>query len=494
MNKKKIGLSALVLMIFSTTFGFANGPVAYMQTGYAAIIWYVLGALFFFLPTSMMYAEFGSAYKDSKGGIYTWMEGALGKKTAFIATFVGLAAWVVWMISVAQKVWIPFSTIFAGHDMTQSWSIFGLSSTKTVGLLAIAFVIVVAFFVTRGVQSISKISSIGGIFVMAMNVILIIASIIVLIAHHGQFAEPIVAKSFIVPENPAFQSPMQLISFALYAVFAYAGMEQLGGMMEDIDDAEKTYPKAVFIATIVIAFGYALSILFWGVTTNWLNLSNMSNANLGNVTYILMNNLGVEFGSAVGFSHTASLTLGAWFARFAGLSMFMAYLGSFFVLTYSPLKSFILGSPKEVWPKSVIRLNKAGVPTVAVWLQAGLVILFILGISFGGSNAAELYQILTNMGNVSSTLPYVFLVAAFPIFKKLTNINHPFVFFKSKRVTWFATIIVEALIITSMVMTIIPLITTGDYANAFWTIVGPIFFAFLAWLLYSHAERKHGKL
>ncbi|SUP58909.1 Inner membrane transporter yjeM [Weissella viridescens] len=116
---------------------------------------------------------------------------------------------------------------------------FGLSSTKTVGLLAIAFVIVVAFFVTRGVQSISKISSIGGIFVMAMNVILIIASIIVLIAHHGQFAEPIVAKSFIVPENPAFQSPMQLISFALYAVFAYAGMEQLGGMMEDIDDAER---------------------------------------------------------------------------------------------------------------------------------------------------------------------------------------------------------------------------------------------------------------
>lgn len=45
-----------------------------------------------------------------------------------------------------------------------------------------------------------------------------------------------------------------------------------------------------------------------------------------------------------------------------------------------------------------------------------------------------------------------------------------------------------------MVMTIIPLITTGDYANAFWTIVGPIFFAFLAWLLYNHAERKHGKL
>lgn len=494
MNKKKIGLSALVLMIFSTIFGFANGPVAYMQTGYAAIIWYVLGALCFFLPTSMMYAEFGSSYKDSRGGIYTWMEGALGKKTAFIATFVGLAAWVVWMISVSQKVWIPFSTVFAGHDVTQSWSIFGLSSTKTVGILASLFVIVVAFFVTKGVQSISKISSIGGFFVMALNVILLVASIAVLVANHGQFAEPVVAKSFIVPQNPAFQSPMQLISFALYAVFAYAGVEQLGGMMEDIDDAERTYPKAVFTATLVITIGYALSILLWGATSNWAELANMKDANLGNVTYILMNNLGVEFGSALGLSHATALTIGAWFARFAGLSMFMAYVGSFFVLTYSPLKSFILGSPKEVWPKRIVKLNTAGVPTLAVWLQAGLVVLFILGISFGGSNASELYQILTNMGNVSSTLPYVFLVAAFPIFKKLTDVKHPFVFFKSMKMTWFVVILVEALIVTSMIMTVVPLLMSGDISNAFWTIVGPIFFAFLAWLLYENAERKYGKL
>ncbi len=494
MNQKKIGLGALVMMMFTTIFGFANGPVAFMQMGYAAIIWYILGAFFFFLPTSMMYAEFGSSFNEAKGGIYSWMERSLGKKTAFIATFIGLAAWVVWMISISQKVWIPFSTVFAGHDTTQSWSFLGLTSTQTVGLLAALFVLVVALFVTKGVDSISKISSLGGMFVMALNVILLVVSVVVVIANHGQFAEPIHAKSFIVPQNPAFQSPMQMISFALYAVFAYAGLEQMGGLMTDIKDPEKTYPKAALIATTVIGIGYAASILLWGATTNWLKLANMPAANLGNITYVLMHNLGFSLGHTLGLSATSATILGQWFARFAGLGMFMAYVGSFFVLTYSPLKSFILGSPKEIWPSSVRRLNKAGVPTVAVWLQALLVVIFVLAISFGGQNAKQLYLILTNMGNVSSTLPYVFLVAAFPIFKKLTDVKRPFVFFKTMRATWLVSAIVELLIVTSMVMTVLPLIINGDYFNAFWTIIGPVFFALLAWALYAHAEHKHGKL
>lgn len=494
MDNKKIHLGALVMMMFTTIFGFANGPVAFMQMGYTAIIWYVLGAVFFFLPTSMMYAEFGSSFKDEKGGIYSWMERSLGKKIAFIATFIGLAAWFVWMINISQKVWIPFSTIFAGKDTTQTWSILGLSGTQTVGILAVLFIATVAFFVTRGVQGISRISSLGGMFVMGMNIILVVVSVIVLFANGGQFAEPIVAESFIVPQNPAFQSPMQLISFALYAVFAYAGLEQMGGLMPDIDKAEKTYPRAALIATTVIGIGYAASILLWGVTTNWLNLSNLDSANLGNVTYVLMNNLGVELGHAVGLSASAAITLGAWFARFAGLGMFMAYVGSFFVLTYSPLKSFILGSPKEIWPKSVTRLNKNGVPQVAVWIQAALVIVFVLAISFGGQNAGQLYLIMTNMGNVSSTLPYVFLVAAFPLFKRLSDVERPFVFFKSHTSTLIVTLLVEALIVTSIVMTVVPLFVNGDYFNAIWTIIGPIFFAILAWSLYTRAERKYGKL
>ena len=56
-KNKKIGLFSLIMMIFSSIFGFANMPVAFLQMGYASIIWYIFAAIFFFLPVSMMLAE-----------------------------------------------------------------------------------------------------------------------------------------------------------------------------------------------------------------------------------------------------------------------------------------------------------------------------------------------------------------------------------------------------------------------------------------------------
>ncbi|MGL5687436.1 MAG: glutamate/gamma-aminobutyrate family transporter YjeM, partial [Weissella cibaria] len=426
--------------------------------------------------------------------IYSWMERSLGKKIAFIATFIGLASWIIWMISVSQKVWIPLSTLIFGKDMTTTWSLFGMNGGQTVGVLAVVFVIVVAFFVTRGVKSISRISAIGGMFVMALNVILVLASIAVLIGHGGHFAEPLRWHSFLVSGNPDYKTIGQMISFALYAIFAYAGLEQMGGIMEDVDNAEKTYPKAALIATTIIGLGYAISILLWGASSNWAQIAGDKSVNLGNITYVLMNNLGTQLGDAFGMSHAGGVLLGSIFARFAGISMFFAYVGSFFVLTYAPLKSFILGSPKEVWPKKFIALNKHDVPAVAVWSQAILVSILIILISFGGKSATQLYLVLTNMGNVSSTLPYVFLVAAFPLFKRLNDVERPFVFYKSQTVTWIITILVEALTIISIILTIISPFQTGDLFGGIWTVAGPIFFGVLAWVLFTLGENRHGKL
>ena len=82
---------------------------------------------------------------------------------------------------------------------------------------------------------------------------------------------------------------------------------------------------------------------------------------MGNVAYILMQNLGFEFGIAFGISPQNALTVGLWVARFTGLSMFLALTGAFFTLTYSPLKTLIQGSPKEVWPGNLAKIDD-GIP------------------------------------------------------------------------------------------------------------------------------------
>ncbi len=64
----QIGLSALVLMIFSSIFGFSNSLTAFYQMGYASIIWYIVTAVLFFLPSALMFAEYGASFKAAKGG------------------------------------------------------------------------------------------------------------------------------------------------------------------------------------------------------------------------------------------------------------------------------------------------------------------------------------------------------------------------------------------------------------------------------------------
>ncbi|MDT6980765.1 glutamate/gamma-aminobutyrate family transporter YjeM [Levilactobacillus zymae] len=490
-KQQKIKLSTLILMIFTAIYGFANTTVAYDQMGYASIIWYILAALLFFLPSALMLAEYGSAFKEAKGGIYSWLAGSIGEKWAFIGTFIWLSSWIIWMLSTSSKVWIPLSTLISGSDQTQTWSLFGLSSTQTVGLLGIAWILVVTFFATRGVNSIAKISSLGGIFVMFLTALFFVASIVIVIANGGHLAEPINGiHSFVVSPNPQFSSPMALMSFVTYAVFAYAGMESMGGITDSMDHPEKTFPKGLIISTVAITLMYSLSIFLWGISTNWHDILGKNTVNLGNITYVLMNNLGLVLGHALHLSAGTAAGLGHFFARLTGLSMFMGYLGSFFVLVYSPLKSFILGSSPQLWPKKMTKLNKVGMPAYSMWLQAIIVAVFVFLVAFGGSAAKQFYLILTDMGNVSTSFPYLFLIGAFPFFKKRTNLDRPFEVFTSRLWTNVIVALVLIVLVGGIGFTCLQPILEHDYITAFWTIIGPIFFGAVAWIFYRNAQKR----
>lgn len=79
-NHVKIKLGSLVLMIFSSIFGFSNSLTAFYQMGYASIIWYIVTAILFFLPSALIFAEYGAAFKGIKGGIFLGLKDQLMKK------------------------------------------------------------------------------------------------------------------------------------------------------------------------------------------------------------------------------------------------------------------------------------------------------------------------------------------------------------------------------------------------------------------------------
>lgn len=247
----KIKLGSLVLMIFSSIFGFSNSLTAYYQMGYSSIIWYIVTAILFFLPSALIFAEYGATFKGAKGGIFSWLQGSTNEKVAFIGTFIWLSAWVIWLVSSTQFFLVSVSTAVFGHDTTQSWHLGALSSTQLLGVLEVVFLVIVTLCASKGIDKIEVVNNIGGVFTLAIAIGFTVVSLLVFILNKGQLAEPVNPATLTHSPNTAFQSPIAVVSFIVYALFAYGGLETTSGVIDSVDKPEKTYPRALVTAMIM---------------------------------------------------------------------------------------------------------------------------------------------------------------------------------------------------------------------------------------------------
>lgn len=138
---------------------------------------------------------------------------------------------------------------------------------------------------------------------MGLNTVLLLVSGAILLLNGGHFAQPL---NFTLSPNPGYQSGMAMLSFVVFAIFAYGGIEAVGGLVDKTDKPEKNFAKGIIIAAIVISIGYSLAIVLWGVSANWQQVLGARSTNLGNITYVLMTSLGATLGEALHLTPAAS--------------------------------------------------------------------------------------------------------------------------------------------------------------------------------------------
>ena len=73
----------------------------------------------------------------------------------------------------------------------------------------------------------------------------------------------------------------------------------MGGTIDRVDKPERNFPKGIILAGIGMILIYALGIFLWGVTANWHKVLGTDSTNLGNITLVLMQNLGYTIGREV---------------------------------------------------------------------------------------------------------------------------------------------------------------------------------------------------
>lgn len=522
-SAQKITLLGFVMMFFTSVLGFANVSRGVFYMGTSSILFYVIIGFLFFLPYAVICAEMGASFKNEKGGIYSWIAigigGSFGRKLGFITIFMWWFSYVAWMLNISATITIPLSYITSpflpGGFANATKFIQNFLGPVGMGLIGMVIITTITLLISLGVKNIAKLASIGGTAVMSLNVILMVCGLVIWASNDFKSASEYTFTTMTqVPNYSKYAGSgvmgiIGLLGFAVYAIFAYGGVEAIGGLVDKLENPEKNVKRGLLIGASVGIFVYCVGILVTSLVINRhspdvihdIMTPAQGGTGLyytGNAVYYVMFKLGSGVGTALHFTTANVSLLGNIFAAYTGLSMFLALTGAFFVLIYSPLKQLIEGTPAGVFPAKMSKLNKNGIPTVALVYQLILVIALILLNTLGGEAVKDLIQGLITLTNVTMTVPVIFVIYAYIPYLKNNQIEKPIKIFKSYKVAvlaaWVAIVIIAFANIFTIADPIILALQGHDVSSnikeASMSGGGIIVFAIIGWILISRYERR----
>jgi glutamate:GABA antiporter len=454
-EKKKLGVLGLSILSINTILGLKNIPFA-STIGPSAIIFWVIAGLLYFIPISLMVAELSTTYPD-QGGVSAWVERAFGKRASF------LSSWFYW---VANFTYYP--SLLLGVTVNVAYALNRpqlIHNTWVTTTIAVVIFWVITLLTLRGTKMSEKLAAVGAPIGVIVPVILIfgfgLASI--LSGHHS--ATVFTAKS-IMPNNLSLDS----IMFLSTLMFAFSGMEMLGTIAEDVKNPQKTFPKAIWIASIIIGAAYILGTIAFQFVIK-INTDQTATA-----LYLFADQITKEF------------QLPFQLSQILGICFVISIIGALSFLILNPSVMFH-ESGKTILPRSLNKTNKAGMPaSLILWQAVGVtVILLLTGFVPTISSAINM---LILMATLAFFIPYIFLITAY-IKLRMTDKStfRPF-HVKSNTMAYITAGVGLFSVIGTIALTLIPAphTTFSQYAPL---VIGPVFFAILGiWFYYAGTKEK----
>lgn len=393
---KKFSVTSLAMIIFVGVFGFPNIANNFKAVGTSASLMLMVGAIIFFLPLCLIMAEFGAYAKDRAAGIYAWIEIGLGKKIAYIAIWSYFVANIFYLPTLATRIPTYLSFVFFGDAEVTN------IQTALLGTVALIFALIIGL---KYEKQFHKVSTFVGYLSLFVAGIFLVAGIYVYAT--GQSSTAITATTFAINLHDKPSIAMILSTFA-WIIFAFGGAEICGVYVDKLDEPEKNFPKAIFIASATIGILYVLGIL---AIATFGTADEFSQVSLVNAVISGYQFMGQKLG------------LGPWFIRMIAISYTLITTVSLVLWSVALAKSVFSEVPEGTFPEWLTRKTETGVLKNSLIFQTILALLFIFLTTFGGDKAGELYYKIYDMSTMSFIVPYFFLALSYIIFKKKNHIS-----------------------------------------------------------------------
>ncbi|BDR60262.1 APC family permease [Lactobacillus xylocopicola] len=397
-KSQKMMWTTLATMAFSIVWSFGNVVNGFIYfDGTKVIFSWILIFLLFFIPYSLMVGELGSVFKESEGGVSSWINATMGPKWAYYA------GWTFWAVHV-----VYISSKGTGGLRGMAWGIFGNTtwydsiSTSWTQLATLAVFLFFCWVASRGVPVIKTLSTIAGSSMFIMSILFIIMMFAApAINPHGNFMSfSWNWKSFIPDFNVKYFTSLSIL------VFAVGGAEKISPYVNKLKDPSRNFPKAMLGLAVMVMVSAILGTIALAMMFDPKAVNGHLNEYISNGPYMAFGKLGEYYGVGGLFMY-----IYAW----------CNVIGQFSTLVISidaPLR-MLLGSKeaKDFIPQKLLKVNKHGAYINGIWmvicLSGGLIALQALM-----PNAQDIMAQLVKLNSIVMPMRYLWVFVAYIALRK----------------------------------------------------------------------------
>lgn len=405
-SSKKIVWYNLAFMAFSTVWGFGNVLNGFVYfNGIQVIFSWILMFALYFVPYALMVGELGSAFKDSGGGVSSWINETIGPKFAYYA---GWTYWACHVTYIASK--------GSGGLKALSWAVFQnaekYDSLPTL-LVQLATLVVFLFFcwvASRGLNPLKKLATLAGSSMFIMSILYIVMMFAApAINPNGGFVSMDFSFDKLIP-----QFNVQYFTSLSILVFAVGGCEKISPYVNKVKDPSRGFPKGMIALAIMVMVCAILGTFAMGMMFDPTIVNDNFQAYVSNGAYWAFQKLGEYY-------HMGNVLL----VIYALCNM----IGQFSTLVISidaPLRMLLDSEQaRQFIPTKLLKQNKYGAYINGIWMVVILSGSIILIQSFGGEGAAGVLAQLNKLNSVCMPLRYLWVFVAYIALRKARDRFHP---------------------------------------------------------------------
>ena len=407
-NSKKMTWYTLAFMAFSTVWGFGNVLNGFVYfNGIQVIFSWVMMFALYFVPYALMVGELGSAFKNSGGGVSSWIHETISPKFAYYA---GWTYWACHITYIASK--------GSGGLKALSWMVFQNGTTYdtfptiAVQLATLAVLLFFSWVASRGLNPLKKLATIAGTSMFVMSILYILMMFAApVINPNAEYVTMEFTKEALIPKfNVGYFTSLSIL------VFAVGGCEKISPYVNKVKDPSKGFPKGMIALAVMVMVCAILGTIAMGkmFDPTIINESKESfNSYVSNGSYWAFQKLGEYYG--------------------VGNALLIIYaacnaIGQFSTLVLSidaPLRMLLDNEDaRQFVPTKLLKKNDKGAYINGIWMVVALSGSIILIQSFVPGAAAVLTQ-LNKLNSVTMPLRYLWVFAAYIALRKAAGKFHP---------------------------------------------------------------------